>query len=129
MWANTCSRIVRSHGSAQRGQIERIPPPSLIATNFLVLGEPVVTLSTHMDTGPPFLVSREDARFFLGRGSCDARELSPRMVGAAEKIAGPRATHNFGLLFVCGEETQQRGGRAARRRPPRGSRFLINGDH
>ena len=32
-------------------------------------GNPIVTLSTHMDTVPPFLPSREDAEQIWGRGS------------------------------------------------------------
>src|SRR5712671_3100603 len=33
-------------------------------------GEPVVVLSTHMDTVPPFFASSEDADHIYGRGAC-----------------------------------------------------------
>ena len=35
---------------------------------------PRVVLSTHMDTVPPFIPSREDATHIHGRGACDARK-------------------------------------------------------
>src|SRR5438034_10536632 len=34
---------------------------------------PRVVLSTHMDTVPPFIASREDDEFIYGRGACDAK--------------------------------------------------------
>src|SRR3984957_6873558 len=36
---------------------------------------PAVTLSTHMDTVPPFVASREDAGFIWGRGACDTKGI------------------------------------------------------
>ncbi len=34
-----------------------------------------VTLSTHMDTVPPFFASREDGEHIWGRGACDAKGI------------------------------------------------------
>src|SRR5947208_5191110 len=70
---------------------------------FARFGEPVVTLSTHMDTVPPFIGSREDDEFIWGRGACDTKGIIASMLVAAEELlkAGGR---NFGLLFVVGEE-------------------------
>jgi len=79
-----------------------------------------------MDTVPPFFGSREDGDFIWGRGSCDAKGIIAAMVGAAEKLLAA-GTHNFGLLFVVGEERNSAGARAAAA-TPRGSRFLINGE-
>ena len=42
---------------------------------FAHWGDPLVTLSTHMDTVPPFFPSREDAEFIWGRGSADAKGI------------------------------------------------------
>ena len=108
------------------GKIERIPAEENRDNIFACWGEPVVTLSTHMDTVPPFFASHEDNEFIWGRGSCDAKGIIAAMVAAAEKllIAG---TRNFGLLFVVGEERNSAGARAAAANP-RGSRFLINGE-
>jgi acetylornithine deacetylase len=43
---------------------------------FIVLatpGEPPrIVFSTHIDTVPPFIPSREDGEYIYGRGSCDA---------------------------------------------------------
>ena len=51
------------------GSVERCP---VEANRFNVLahwGVPLVTLSTHMDTVPPFFASHEDPEFIWGRGS------------------------------------------------------------
>ncbi|HLZ13992.1 MAG TPA: M20/M25/M40 family metallo-hydrolase [Candidatus Acidoferrum sp.] len=89
-------------------------------------GTPVVTLSTHMDTVPPFFASREDDDFVWGRGSCDAKGIIAAMVAAAERLLAA-GTRNFGLLFVVGEEKDSLGSLAAAK-DSRGSRFLINGE-
>jgi acetylornithine deacetylase len=93
---------------------------------FAAWGEPVVTLSTHMDTVPPFFASSEDADFIRGRGSCDAKGIIASMVGAAEKLLG-EGVKNFGLLFVVGEERNSAGAAVAAL-SPRGSRYLVNGE-
>jgi len=93
---------------------------------FVVFGEPVVTLSTHMDTVPPFFPSREDATHIHGRGSCDAKGIIAAMVAAAESLLDG-GTRNFALLFVVGEERNSIGAKTAAA-APRGSRFLINGE-
>src|SRR5467141_5150280 len=108
------------------GQIERILVEPKRDNVFAFWGEPIVTFSTHMDTVPPFFGSREDDEFIWGRGSCDAKGIIAAMVGAAEKLLAA-GTHNFGLLFVVGEERNSAGARAAAA-TPRGSRFLINGE-
>jgi acetylornithine deacetylase len=89
-------------------------------------GTPVVTLSTHIDTVPPFFASREDDDFVWGRGSCDAKGIIAAMVAAAERLLAA-GTRNFGLLFVVGEEKDSLGSLAAAK-DSRGSRFLINGE-
>ncbi len=87
---------------------------------------PVVTLSTHLDTVPPFFPSREDAEFIWGRGACDAKGIIAAMVAAAEKLLG-EGVKNFGLLFVVGEERNSAGAEVAAR-APRGSKYLVNGE-
>ena len=85
-----------------------------------------VTLSTHMDTVPPFFASRDDGEHIWGRAACDAKGIIACMTKAAEALleAGDR---NFGLLFVVGEERNSAGAyRAAR--TPRGGRFIVNGE-
>ena len=108
------------------GQIERIPAEPDRDNILACWGEPVVTLSTHMDTVPPFFGSREGGDFIWGRGSCDAKGIIAAMIAAAEKLL-TAGTRNFGLLFVVGEERNSAGARAAAA-TPRGSRFLINGE-
>jgi acetylornithine deacetylase len=93
---------------------------------LLPFGEPVVTLSTHMDTVPPYFASREDDTHIHGRGSCDAKGIIAAMIGAAEKLAAA-GTRHFALLFVVGEERSSIGAQAAAAEP-KGSRFLINGE-
>src|SRR5690348_12508529 len=65
---------------------------------FAQWGSPlVVTLSTHMDTVPPFFSSREDGEYIWGRGACDTKGIIASMIKAVEAMlaAGERG---FGLL-------------------------------
>jgi acetylornithine deacetylase len=116
------SALTAGHG----GRVERIPAEPNRDNILASWGEPVVTLSTHMDTVPPFFGSREDGDFIWGRGSCDAKGIIAAMIAAAEKLL-TAGTRNFGLLFVVGEERNSAGAKAAAA-TPRGSRFLINGE-
>jgi acetylornithine deacetylase len=87
---------------------------------------PVVVLSTHMDTVPPFLgPCREDADFLYGRGTCDAKGIIAAQIAAAERLR--QQGTRVGLLFVVGEERDSAGAAIANANP-RGSRFLINGE-
>src|SRR5438270_1147740 len=108
------------------GQLERCPVTADRFNVFACWGNPVVTLSTHMDTVPPFFPSREDADFIWGRGSADAKGIIASMIGAAEGLLESGA-RNFALLFVVGEERNSAGAYAAAENS-RGSRFLINGE-
>ncbi len=108
------------------GRLERMAVEPHRDNLFAAWGEPIVTLSTHMDTVPPFFPSLEDAEFIWGRGSCDAKGIIAAMMAAAEKLLGSGA-RNFGLLFVVGEERNSAGAKVAASNP-RGARFLINGE-
>ena len=89
-------------------------------------GELDVTLSTHMDTVPPFIGSREDERHIWGRGACDTKGIIAAMIYAVEALL-VEGVRNIGLLFVVGEERNSAGAyRAAQ--DPRGSRYIINGE-
>ncbi len=108
------------------GSLERMNVEPHRDNIFAAWGEPIVVLSTHMDTVPPFFPSLEDAEFIWGRGSCDAKGIIAAMMAAAEKLLDSGAT-NFGLLFVVGEERNSAGAKVAAANP-RGARFLINGE-
>jgi acetylornithine deacetylase len=117
--------------SGTKGRVERMDVARLeaVARRFNVFaywGEPIITLSTHMDTVPPFFPSREDADYIYGRGSCDAKGITAAMIAAAERLLAD-GVRNFGLLFVVGEERSSAGALTAGR-SPRGSRFLVNGE-
>jgi acetylornithine deacetylase len=86
---------------------------------------PDIVLSTHMDTVPPFIPSREDGEFIHGRGSCDAKGIIAAQIAAAKKLRALGV--RVGLLFVAGEERGSFGAREANKQP-KGSRFLINGE-
>lgn len=85
-----------------------------------------VTLSTHLDTVPPFVPPRLEADRLYGRGSCDAKGLVAAMLVAADTLASA-GEDRVDLLFVVGEEKGSDGARAANRLPAT-SRFLINGE-
>ncbi|MCS7313883.1 MAG: M20/M25/M40 family metallo-hydrolase, partial [Bryobacteraceae bacterium] len=111
----------RTGGTVERLEVE--------ADRFNVLacwGQPRVTLSTHMDTVPPHIASREDEEFIWGRGACDAKGIMAAMIGAAEELLA-EGFSDFALLFVVGEERNSAGAFAAAR-AGRGSRWLVNGE-
>ena len=89
-------------------------------------GTPLVTLSTHLDTVPPFFPSTEDDEFVWGRGACDVKGIIASMLKAAEALLAD-GHRNFGLLFVVGEERNSAGAYYMAKHP-RGSKFLINGE-
>ena len=72
---------------------------------------PVVTLSTHLDTVPPFIAPRLDGERLRGRGTCDAKGIAAAMICAAERLRD--AGVPVALLFVVGEETAHDGAHAA----------------
>jgi len=86
---------------------------------------PDVVFSTHMDTVPPFIPSREDATRIYGRGSCDAKGIIAAQVAAAERLRSEGI--HVGLLFLVGEERDSAGAKAANSQPL-GCKFLVNGE-
>ena len=108
------------------GHLERMPVEADRDNIFVRFGTPVVVLSTHMDTVPPFIASREDDDHIWGRGACDTKGIIAAMITAAESLLRA-GTRNFGLLFVVGEERNSAGARVAASNP-RGSKFLVNGE-
>jgi acetylornithine deacetylase len=89
-------------------------------------GRPIVTLSTHMDTVPPFFPSSEDEELVRGRGACDAKGIIAAIICAAEQLLAA-GTRDFALLFVVGEEKDSLGALCAAENS-RGSKFVINGE-
>jgi len=108
------------------GRVERMPVEAQRFNVFASWGQPRVTLSTHMDTVPPFFPLGEDDEFFWGRGACDAKGIIAAMICAVEKLLAEDIS-DLGLLFVVGEERNSAGARIAAK-TPRGSRYLINGE-
>jgi acetylornithine deacetylase len=112
----------RYGGHAERSEVE-----PRRANVFACWGDrPTVTLSTHMDTVPPFIPSREDGEHIWGRGACDTKGIIAAMLSAAEGLLDS-GVRNFGVLFVVGEERNSAGAYHAAARP-KGARYLINGE-
>jgi acetylornithine deacetylase len=112
---------------ARRGwTVRRIPVTpgreDLLAT---AVERPLVTLSTHLDTVPPFIPPRLDGERLYGRGSCDAKGIAAAMICAAERLRTVELP--VALLFVVGEEVSHDGAHAANAYPTT-SRALINGE-
>lgn len=116
------SRLAAQHN----GKVERMDVEPGRFNVFASFGEPTVTLSTHMDTVPPFFPSREDSEFIWGRAACDTKGIIASMIFAVEALLAS-GVRNLGLLFVVGEERNSAGAYHAAQQP-RGSRFLINGE-
>jgi acetylornithine deacetylase len=85
-----------------------------------------VTLSTHLDTVPPYIPPRLTGDRLLGRGACDAKGIAAAMLVAADNLASA-GEQRVDLLFVVGEEKGSDGARAANRLAAT-SRFLVNGE-
>jgi acetylornithine deacetylase len=108
------------------GRVERIEVEPHRFNVLATWDQPVVTLSTHMDTVPPFFASRDDGEFIWGRGACDTKGIIASMIHAVEGLLA-EGVRGVALLFVVGEERNSAGALAAAREQ-RGSRFLINGE-
>src|SRR5678815_1304109 len=85
-----------------------------------------VTLSTHLDTVPPYIAPKLEGNKLYGRGACDAKGIAAAMMVAAERLANA-GEQRVDLLFVVGEEKGSDGARAANRLAST-SRFLVNGE-
>jgi acetylornithine deacetylase len=89
---------------------------------------PRIVFSTHMDTVPPFIESREDDEFIYGRGSCDAKGIMAAQIFAAQRLRD-EGVNEVGLLFMVDEEMGSLGAQAANKHPlARECRDLVNGE-
>src|SRR5262245_25466466 len=96
-----------------------------------LVDEPRVTLSTHLDTVPPYIEPRIDGARLWGRGACDAKGIAAAMICAAARLRDRGVP--VALLFVVGEEVSHDGAHAANAASAEGtvpgtSRILINGE-
>ena len=116
------SQLAATHG----GKIERLQVEPHRFNLLATWGAPIVTLSTHIDTVPPFFPSREDDAHIWGRGACDTKGIIASMIFAVRELLD-EGVRGVALLFVVGEERNSAGAYAAAR-DRRGSRFLIKGE-
>jgi acetylornithine deacetylase len=112
--------------STHNGIVEKNEVEPKRCNVFASFGNPVVTLSTHMDTVPPYVPSRVDDEFVWGRGACDTKGIIASMLIAAERLL-EKGVRDFGLLFVVGEERNSAGAQYAALHP-HGSKYIINGE-
>ena len=111
---------------ARDWRVQRIPVTDGRFDVLATSGDaPLLTLSTHIDTVPPYIPPRLDGDTLWGRGACDAKGIAASMIGAAEKLRERRIP--IALLFVVGEEVTHDGAEAANRIPTT-SKALINGE-
>lgn len=85
-----------------------------------------VTLSTHLDTVPPYVPPRRDGGRIYGRGACDAKGIAAAMLVADDRLV-EAGEDRVDLLLVVGEERGSDGARLANQLPAT-SRWLINGE-
>ena len=89
---------------------------------------PRVVFSTHLDTVPPYIPSREDESRIFGRGACDAKGIIAAQIFAAEELRRT-GVDEIGMLFTVDEELSSLGARAADdHRAARDCEYLINGE-
>jgi acetylornithine deacetylase len=92
--------------------VTRIPVTAGRVDLLATSGEgPHVTLSTHLDTVPPYIPPSRDDTHLRGRGSCDAKGIAAAMLCAAERLRA--RGRPVAMLFVVGEETTHDGAHAA----------------
>lgn len=108
------------------GRVERMPVETGRFNVLATWDAPVVTLSTHIDTVPPFYGSSEDGEFIMGRGACDTKGIIASMIMAAEALLAT-GERRIAMLFVVDEERDSAGALEAAKHS-RGSRYLINGE-
>lgn len=107
-------------------RVTRIPvTPGRMNVFATCVHAPVVTLSTHLDTVPPYIPPRIDGDTLWGRGSCDAKGIAAAMILAAEQLR--ERERPVALLFVVGEEVTHDGAHAANANPGT-SRVIIDGE-
>jgi acetylornithine deacetylase len=121
-----CAEFIADYLRKRKFEVELQTVEGDRANVFACDAEPEIVLSTHMDTVPPFFAASEDAEFIYGRGACDAKGIIAAQITAAEKLRA-EGIHNFGLMFLVGEEAVSDGARWANQNP-RGSRYMINGE-
>ncbi len=85
-----------------------------------------VTLSTHLDTVPPYYPPRREGSRLYGRGSADAKGIAAAMMVAADQLARA-GEERVDLLLLVGEEKGSDGARAANHLPAT-SAWLVNGE-
>lgn len=112
--------------SRTRGSVERMEVEANRFNIFAHWDEPVVTLSTHIDTVPPFFASSEDEEHIWGRGAADTKGIIACMIAAIRDLLD-QGVRNIALLLVVGEERNSAGAYYAASHG-RGSKFLINGE-
>ena len=118
---------------ADRGwRTQRIPVSEGRDDLFVsVTDAPLVTLSTHLDTVPPFIPPRLENGRVHGRGACDAKGIAAAMICAAERLRDAECP--IALLFVIGEEVTHDGAHAANDAIaagtlPTSNRIIIDGE-
>jgi len=112
-------------------ELQEVAPgrANIIATPTGAAPPPRVFFSTHIDTVPPFIASREDDTHIHGRGSCDAKGIIAAQIFAAERLRRERGVNEVGLLFTVDEELGSLGARAANKHALAGQcAYLINGE-
>ncbi len=114
----------------QGWQVTRIPvSEGRFAVFARVSDEPLITLSTHLDTVPPYIPPRLERDVLWGRGACDAKGIAAAMICAADTLRAEGVP--VALLFVVGEEVTHDGAHAANEWIARSglvSRAVIDGE-
>src|SRR5215217_3554882 len=68
-------------------RVDRIPVTVGRDALLVHTGRPIdVTLSTHLDTVPPYVPPSLDGELLRGRGACDAKGIAASMICAAERL-------------------------------------------
>jgi acetylornithine deacetylase len=75
---------------------------------FFKYGEPKIIFCSHLDTVPPYFISKENNDVISGRGSCDAKGQIAYLFEAFKQLQA-EGFSDIGMLMVSGEEDGSQG--------------------
>ena len=124
---NWLAGYLRPLAARYGGQVEQLEVEPGRNNVWARWGDPDIVLSTHMDTVPPHIPSKEDDELIWGRGACDTHGICAAMLKALEALLA-QGSRDVGILLVVGEEVDGAGAHFANQSPPPAIKYLINGE-
>ncbi len=121
------TNFLHNYLSARGLDVVRFPVSNACDNLYVTSNKPpVILLSTHCDTVPPFIPARLEKDIVFGRGACDAKGIIAAMVYTMLALPQP-VREKVGMLIVVGEETDSVGAKTAAGSGIQ-AKYVINGE-